>query len=322
MRVALVLFSGGMDSVICLGWARQQFDAVYALTIDYGQRHAVEVEAAKKVMELLGLTKAHEVVSLGPVLKGTSPLTDPEQQVQRYDSIQAMGGDQDTPTEPTFVPARNLLFLSIALNRAAVLNARHIVMGVCQADYGGYPDCRQDFIDSAGRAMSQAVFGVNHALSLHTPLMNLSKAEAIQMAADMPGVMEAMAYTHTSYEGDYPPNPFNHASLLRARGFHEANVPDPLIQRAINEQKLPADYPADGYVEGTAYGDQKQWNALTGIPDTTLEKKAAEGEAVLDPNSGEVATSSGVESTAKESKRKPKANEGAPKIVEGDAQQA
>ncbi len=139
--------------------------------------------------------------------------------------------------ELTFVPMRNALFLVLAANRAAVLGIRDLVTGVCQQDNANYPDCRQVFID-ATRAMVDEALGLpsgDGSFLIHTPLMNLSKAQSIHLAKTLPGAMEALAYSHTSYAGDYPPLDRNHASVLRAQGFLEAGEPDPLIVRAVSE---------------------------------------------------------------------------------------
>lgn len=249
MSRALVILSGGQDSTTSLFWALQAYKEVHAITFDYNQRHSAEIEAAKKIA---GMAKvlSHEVIVLGPVLKGSSPLVNKEQEVEHYDTVADLPGG----VEPTFVPARNILFLAVAANRAAVLGCNHIVMGVCEADFGGYYDCRDKFIQRMADAISEGLDGKKLSREIVTPLMWLKKAETVKMAQELPGCMEALAYSHTCYDGQYPPNPHNHASLLRARGFHDAGVADPLIVRAKKENLLPQDYPDDGLVEGTSFG--------------------------------------------------------------------
>jgi 7-cyano-7-deazaguanine synthase len=219
MRKLLVILSGGMDSTIAAAWALQNAEEVHAITFNYGQRHSCEVEAAKKIAGILHLA-SHEVVDLEGVLKGSSPLVNPDEQVAHYANPEEM----PEGVEPTFVPGRNLLFLTIAGNRAHALGASGLVMGVCQADYGGYHDCRQPFLDAAGAALGHGLHGDGSALPISAPLMNLTKAQTVQLAQSLPGAMEALAFSHTCYDGLYPPNPFNHASMLRGRGFHEAGV--------------------------------------------------------------------------------------------------
>lgn len=248
----IVVLSGGQDSTTALAWAKQTFGEVHAITFDYGQRHETEIDSARKVAEMLGVD-SHEIIALGPILKGTSPLVNKESEVGHYDSVNSLPGG----IEPTFVPGRNALFLTIAANRAAAVGAVNIVTGICQADYGGYPDCRADFLGQMGNALSFALTGKLDQLLFHHPLLDHTKKDSVLMAAAIPGCMEALAYSHTCYDGDYPPNPSNHASLLRARGFSEAGIGDPLIMRAKKEGKLPDDYPDSGLIEGTKFAGQK-----------------------------------------------------------------
>ena len=259
---ALVILSGGQDSTLCLFLAKQQHETIHALTFDYGQRHDVEIEAAVKVAKMAGAA-SHEVLLLGfDILKSTSPLVS-SSAVPQYASTADL--PKDGEPEPTFVPGRNILFLTLAANRAVALGVNHIYLGVCQADFGGYPDCRQDFIRRMESALNMGLFGIDpdyqgsssphpNQIHLHTPLMHLTKAESVRRATALPGCMEALAHSHTCYKGLYPPDPHNHASLLRARGFHEAGVADPLIKRAKEDGLLPQDYPDSGLVEGTPYG--------------------------------------------------------------------
>lgn len=231
---ALIVLSGGQDSTTCLFWARERFDELHAVTIDYGQKHRIEIEAAKTVAKMAGVT-SHEVVSVGPILAGTSPLTNPDEELEQYvDHASLPGG-----LEKTFVPMRNQLFLTISANRAYCLGISDMVTGVCQEDSGGYPDCRRTFIDSFEETTNLGTFtgedGAPGPIRLHTPLMYLTKAASVELAQSLPGCMEALAYSHTSYDGAYPPTGHDHATLLRAKGFEEAGVPDPLVLRAHRE---------------------------------------------------------------------------------------
>jgi len=230
---ALVVLSGGQDSTLCLHWALQQgFDEVQAVAFDYGQKHSIELDMARAQCDA---TKTKlEVVELGPILKGTSPLVDPKAELEQYEDGDLPGG-----LEKTFVPMRNQLFLTIAANRAYCIGATNLVTGVCQADSGGYPDCRQNFIDALTSSINLGTFtgepGTVTNLRIHTPLMDLTKSESIDMAMRMEGAYAAWAYSHTAYDGAYPPLGADHATVLRAQGFEEAGVPDPLIVRAVAE---------------------------------------------------------------------------------------
>lgn len=231
--VAIVVLSGGQDSTTCLFWARDLGFEVHAVTFDYNQRHAREIEAAAKVAKLAGVL-SHEIITMGPVLKGTSPLVS-DNALEQYADHQSLPGG----LEKTFVPMRNQMFLTIAANRAYIHNAEALVTGVCEEDYGGYPDCRQQFIHALAHACNLGTFtgedGAPASLAILTPLMRLTKKATVELALTLPGCYAALAWTHTSYDGAYPPVGHDHATLLRAKGFEEANVPDPLVLRAFTE---------------------------------------------------------------------------------------
>lgn len=246
-RKATVVLSGGQDSTICLAWAKANFAELHAITFNYGQRHAIEIEAAKKIASMASVP--HEVVDLGSILVGTSPLIDKAALVGHYESAEKLPGG----IEPTFVPFRNLLLLTIAANRAVAAGSADLITGICQTDFGGYPDCRETFRNSAQETLSWALTGAATGFQIHAPLMHLTKSESVALAKGLPGAMEMLAYSHTCYDGEYPPNPHNHASILRAKGFAEANTPDPLIVRAKAEGLLPDDYPDTGLVAGTPF---------------------------------------------------------------------
>lgn len=237
-RAAMVVFSGGQDSTTCLGWALHHFDEVHCVSFDYGQKHTIELKAAEAVIKFFkGMgspVASHEVVPLGDdVFAGTSPLTNRHEELETYenhDQMEAVIGDR---VEKTFVPMRNAVFLMLAANRAVVKGCASLVTGVCQADNANYPDCRQVFVDAA-------MLTINHALGVHdfeirTPLMNLSKAASIGLAQTLPHTYDALAWSHTAYDGTYPPTSKDHASVLRAHGFEVAGVPDPLVMRAWRE---------------------------------------------------------------------------------------
>lgn len=240
MRKAMVVLSGGQDSTTCLYWAKQEFDEVHAVTFDYNQKHKREIDAAKKIAEMAGVA-SHEIVELGPILKGRSPLTNPNESLETYNSYEEMSDIIGERVELTFVPMRNALFLTVAANRAVCLNIYNMVTGVCEADNANYPDCRASFIDDQQRTINKAL-GLDKSkliFNIWTPLIFKTKAETVKMAMDLPGCMEALAYSHTSYSGEFPPKTQDHATVLRAEGFRAAGVPDPLIVRANRELGFP-----------------------------------------------------------------------------------
>lgn len=245
---ALVVLSGGQDSTTCLFWARRDFEEVHAITFDYNQRHRREILAAKRVAFLCGVA-SHEIVELGPILKGRSPLTNPDEQLEQYENFDQMDAVIGDRVELTFVPMRNALFLTIAANRAICLGeGTAIVTGVCEADNANYPDCRQSFINSQAWAINQALgiaFQTDRELSIVTPLMVATKADSIRLAEQV-GAYEALAWSHTAYDGSYPPIGRDHATVLRAHGFEKAGVVDPLVARAHLEGRM--EVPAGTYI--------------------------------------------------------------------------
>jgi 7-cyano-7-deazaguanine synthase len=228
----MVVLSGGQDSTTCLYWAKKNFDEVHAITFDYGQKHSRELEAAATVAEMAEVTSWH-LVHVPAILKGRSPLTNPKVELEQYKDFEEMDQIIGDRVEKTFVPMRNAFFLTIAANYALELDCFDLVTGVCQQDNANYPDCRQSFIDSQQHTINKAL-GIKN-FTIHTPLMFLSKAASIQLAKTLDGCMDALAYSHTAYDGQYPPVGKDHATLLRAQGFLEANTPDPLIVRAWRE---------------------------------------------------------------------------------------
>jgi len=226
----VVVLSGGQDSTTCLFWAKEFYSEVHAVTFDYGQRHSIEIDAAFIVGQMAGVA-SHKLIKLGNILEGTSPLVS-DAPLEQYADHQSLPGG----LEKTFVPMRNQLFLTVAANRAYCLGISNLVTGVCQEDSGGYPDCRRDFIESLEKTSRMGTFtGEDETLPylyIITPLMYLTKAQSVHMAFANPRCWEALAYTHTSYDGKYPPTGHDHATLLRAKGFEEAGRPDPLVLRA------------------------------------------------------------------------------------------
>lgn len=228
---ALVVLSGGQDSTTCLWWARKYFDEVLAVTFDYNQRHARELLAAANVAKLAGV-KHHEIVRIGPILDGRSPLTNPNEGLEQYSDFASMDKIIGDRVELTFVPMRNALFLTLAANRAICKDITNIVTGVCAADNANYPDCRPEFV-SAQQAAINTALGVSN-FNILTPLITMPKDQSIHLMAQLGGY-EALAFTHTAYDGQYPPVGHDHATVLRAHGFEQAGMPDPLVVRAWME---------------------------------------------------------------------------------------
>ncbi|HOB63076.1 MAG TPA: 7-cyano-7-deazaguanine synthase QueC [Candidatus Competibacteraceae bacterium] len=221
MSTALVVLSGGQDSTTCLYWALARFGAgqVSAVTFDYGQRHRIELDCAARVAAHAAVP--HTVLPIDTFAAlGGNALTDTGVAVQA-------GVDAHTQLPNTFVPGRNLIFLTFAAALAYQRDIHHLVTGVAQTDYSGYPDCRQTTLQALEQALR---LGMEYELTLHTPLMFKSKAETVLMARDL-GALPALADTHTCYQGQQPPCGTCPACLLRAKGFAEAGIADPLVER-------------------------------------------------------------------------------------------
>ncbi|MDX1403761.1 MAG: 7-cyano-7-deazaguanine synthase QueC [Woeseiaceae bacterium] len=214
---AVVVLSGGQDSTTCLYWAIERFGGkrIEALTFDYGQRHRIELECAEKVARHAGVPQTTLPIDTFAALGGNA-LTDESLAVQD-------AAEGELPN--TFVPGRNLVFLTFAAAFAWQRDISDLVTGVAQTDYSGYPDCRQATIDALVAALH---LGMERRFTVHTPLMNLSKKQTVELARDL-GALEAMALTHTCYNGKRPPCGECPACRLRAKGFEEAGVSDPLL---------------------------------------------------------------------------------------------
>ncbi len=220
---AVVLVSGGIDSTTCLAIAGDEGYEAFAVSFDYGQRHRAELKAAKRVAKVLGAS-GHLVLDLPLDTIGGSALTS------------GIEVPKDVPVEEmqsripvTYVPARNTVFLSLALAWAETLGAPDIFIGVNALDYSGYPDCRPEFIESfekmANLALKECVEG-RMRIRIHTPLIKMTKAQIIKKGVEL-GVDFSM--THSCYD----PDPFDRACgrcdscILRKKGFAEAGIADP-----------------------------------------------------------------------------------------------
>lgn len=237
MTRAMVVLSGGQDSTTCLFWAKRVFDEVHAVTFGYGQRHKREIGAASYIATLAGVA-SHEVVYLDDVLRSRSPLVDHKQELETYPDFDTMDRVIGSRVELTFVPMRNSLFLTVAANRAVARDIFDLVTGVCEEDNANYPDCRGAFIDLQQRTIASALGLPADGFRIHTPLISMTKAQSVKLAMDTPGCFDALAYSHTCYEGGYPPCGKCHACVLRAHGFEEAGVEDPLLHRVAKERAI------------------------------------------------------------------------------------
>jgi 7-cyano-7-deazaguanine synthase len=217
MKNAVVLLSGGLDSATVLAMARSEGYACYALSVDYGQRHHAELAAASRVAKVLGAT-GHRVINIDLTAFGGSALTD---------SNIAVPEQESTGIPLTYVPARNTIMLSLALAWAEVLQAQDIFFGVNAVDYSGYPDCRPEYVAAFERmsnlATKAAVEG--HPLTLHAPLLHLSKASIIQQGIKL-GVDYSM--TVSCYQADEQGRACGvcDSCRLRRAGFEQAGVRD------------------------------------------------------------------------------------------------
>ena len=216
---ALVVLSGGQDSTTCLYWALERFGGtgVEALTFDYGQRHRIELQCAAQVAEHAGVRHTLLPIDTFTALGGNS-LTDPDMAV-------ADTGNAAAGLPNTFVPGRNLIFLTYAAAFARRQGIEHLVTGVAQSDYSGYPDCRRETILALQRTLC---LGMDAEFIIHTPLMDLTKKETVELACDL-NAIDALALTHTCYNGERPPCGKCPACVLRAKGFAEAGIADPLL---------------------------------------------------------------------------------------------
>ncbi len=222
---AVCLLSGGLDSATTMALARRNGFECYALSFDYGQRHRVELDAAKRVAVALGAAE-HIILPIDLRAFGGSALT-ADLEVPKGRSTSEM--ERSIPV--TYVPARNTIFLSCALAWAEVMHSADIFIGVNAIDYSGYPDCRPEYIEAfeqmANLATRAGVQGVR--LRIHTPLIHLTKAEIVAMARDV-GLDFSLTWSCYDPGEDGRPCGRCDSCLLRAKGFREAGVEDPVAR--------------------------------------------------------------------------------------------
>jgi len=216
-RPAIVVLSGGQDSTTCLYWALERFAAVETLTFDYGQRHRIEIDCARQIAAQAGV--ANTVLPLDSLAAlGGNSLTDSSMAIRLDD-------ERGSGLPNSFVPGRNLLFLTLAAAYAWQRGCEDLVTGVAQTDYSGYPDCREATLKALQTSLR---LGMESTLRIHTPLMHLSKKDTVLLARSL-GALDTLALTHTCYQGMRPPCGQCPACELRARGFAEAGIDDPLL---------------------------------------------------------------------------------------------
>ena len=223
MKKAIVLLSGGLDSTTALYLAKSEgFGEIYALTFEYGQKHDRELRAAREVARAAGV-KEHKFVKLLLNQWDGCSLTDPKMEVP--------DGDLRRDTVPdTYVPARNMVFLSVAASYADALGVEDIYIGVSEVDYSGYVDCREEFIRSMARTINLGtVLGAERGrhITIHAPFMHMAKADEIRLGARL-GVDYGL--TWTCYRGGDRPCGTCDSCLLRAKAFAEAGMEDPLVK--------------------------------------------------------------------------------------------
>lgn len=220
MEKAVVLLSGGLDSTTCMAVANNLGYELYPISFNYHQRHSIELIGAKKVAEFYKVKK-HLIIDTNMNLIGGSALTD-----ENIDVPNGKIEREDVPV--TYVPARNLIFLSYALGYAEVVGANHVFIGVNSVDYSGYPDCRPQFIEKFQTIAdyATAATAVNGAsIKIETPLQTLSKKEIVQLGVKLGAPLQ---YTHSCYKGGEKACGICDSCLLRLEGFKAAGVPDPI----------------------------------------------------------------------------------------------
>jgi 7-cyano-7-deazaguanine synthase len=227
---AVILLSGGLDSAVVLAVARREGFRCHALTVDYGQRHRSELDAARRIAEAAGVVR-HAVVEIDLRSIGGSALTDDSIRVPKDRSDAAISAGIPL----TYVPARNMIFLSLAVGWAETLGDASVFIGVNQIDYSGYPDCRSRFIEAFEHAAELGTrAGVEKgrsAIRIHAPLANLTKAQIIRLGAEL-GV--CFSLTTSCYDPQVSAHQAHAVAcgrcdscIIRRKGFAEAGIPDP-----------------------------------------------------------------------------------------------
>lgn len=217
---AVILLSGGLDSTVCMACAKEAGYELYPISFDYHQRHSIELESAKKVAEFYHVAQ-HIVIETNMNAIGGSALTDT--------SIDVPDGNIESNEIPvTYVPARNLIFLSYALSYAEAIGAERILIGVNALDYSGYPDCRPAFIkqfQQVANYATKATAADNKEILIETPLLNLSKKEIVELGTKLGAPLHV---SHSCYRGGEKACGVCDSCQLRLKGFREAGLVDPV----------------------------------------------------------------------------------------------
>jgi len=220
MTKAIVSLSGGQDSATCLAWAVHNFDDVYTISINYGQRHSRELQCSKD-LAILANARHFEVDArrFFGGLEINSAMHDPSKDVSGQHEMFAH-------LPATFLPFRNLFLITAAAAKGLEFGVTNVVTGICQTDSSGYPDTRENFRQNLEDTLSSAI---DTKMTIHAPLMYLSKANTVRMMHDL-GKMDWYKYTHTCYNGVNPPCEECPSCRLRIKGFDEAGFIDPLME--------------------------------------------------------------------------------------------
>lgn len=220
MAKAVVLLSGGLDSTVCMAVAKSKGLEVYPISFNYHQRHSIELEGAKKVAEFFQVKK-HLIIETNMEQIGGSALTDM--------NINVPDGDTESANIPvTYVPARNLIFLSYALGYAEVIEASYVYIGVNAVDYSGYPDCRPEFIEKfqvLADFSTKATAAEHKKITVVTPLQELSKKDIVLLGTKLGAPLQ---FTHSCYKGGKKACGVCDSCRLRLQGFEAAGVEDPI----------------------------------------------------------------------------------------------
>ncbi|UOF90485.1 7-cyano-7-deazaguanine synthase QueC [Fodinisporobacter ferrooxydans] len=222
MKKAVVILSGGLDSTTCMAIAKRAGYDVYPITFFYGQKHSIELDAAKKVAAAYRLSERHFIANLNGMIRG-SALTDADIAIPTERSIAEMS--QDIPV--TYVPARNIIFLSIALSYAETIGAEAMYIGVNALDYSGYPDCRPEFIEAFQNVIRTGTVAGAHGqgIRIEAPLQHMTKRDIVKTAMELQAPVE---FSHSCYQGTNPACGVCDSCILRIKGFQEAGYRDPI----------------------------------------------------------------------------------------------